>query len=83
MPSRYPPESRPKRVWGWDHRGTTIPHDVKVYPEAGHSFLNDHDPSDVPRVVTILSWLSRSRYHEASALDARRRIAEFFHRHLG
>jgi hypothetical protein len=37
----------------------------------------------VPRVVTILSWLSRSRYHEASALDARRRIAEFFHRHLG
>jgi carboxymethylenebutenolidase len=24
-----------------------IPHDIKVYPDAGHGFLNDHDASDL------------------------------------
>jgi carboxymethylenebutenolidase len=23
-----------------------VPHDVKEYPDAGHSFLNDHDPAE-------------------------------------
>ena len=54
-----------------------IEHDVKEYPDAGHSFLNDHrDPSvqDAER--------RRIGYHEPSAQDARRRIVSFFDTHL-
>jgi carboxymethylenebutenolidase len=60
-----------------------IPHDVKVYPEAGHAFMNDHAPAEVPKPVVALVKLSRSAYHEPSALDARRRIVAFFSEHLG
>jgi len=55
-----------------------IAHDVKEYPEAGHSFLNDH--KDVWfRAMKII----RIGYHEASARDARQRIVTFFREHLG
>lgn len=59
-----------------------VPHDVKVYPEAGHAFMNDHAPAEVPKTVVALMKVSRSGYHEPSALDARRRIAAFFTEHL-
>jgi carboxymethylenebutenolidase len=59
-----------------------IPHDVHEYPEAGHSFLNDHDPAEVPRWAVVAGAFSDSEYHEASALDARRRISAFFGEHL-
>jgi carboxymethylenebutenolidase len=59
-----------------------VPHDVKVYPEAGHAFMNDHVPAEVPKPVVALMKLSRSVYHEPSALDARRRIVAFFAEHL-
>lgn len=59
-----------------------VPHDIKEYPVAGHSFLNDHDPADVNALVVALSRLSKSRYHDASATDARRRIVAFFDEHL-
>lgn len=59
-----------------------VPHDVTVYPDAGHSFLNDHDPADVPTWAVVLGKLSASEYHEASAVDARRRIVDFFRTHL-
>ncbi len=60
-----------------------IPHDVKVYPDAGHSFLNNHDPAEVPLIFEVLGRLSFSEYHPASAEDARHRITDFFHQHLG
>lgn len=63
-----------------DQHGVT--HDVKVYPDAGHAFLNDHDPADVPRWAMIAGRLSQSDYHEESAHDARRRIVDFFDTHL-
>lgn len=55
-----------------------VAHDVKEYPNAGHSFMNDHH----------LFWLKLLRfagigYDDAATLDARRRIAAFFHVHLG
>jgi carboxymethylenebutenolidase len=28
--------------------GAGIDHDIKVYPGAGHGFLNDHDPAELP-----------------------------------
>jgi carboxymethylenebutenolidase len=54
-----------------------VVHDVKEYPDAGHSFLNNHDDFwfKAMRVIHIA-------YHEASAEDARRRIAAFFRQNL-
>jgi len=54
-----------------------IDHDVKEYPDAGHSFLNQHD-TVLFKVVRIIGI----GYHEPSAGDARRRIVSFFNRHL-
>ena len=59
-----------------------VAHDVVTYPDAGHGFLNDHDPDEVPWPVTILARLSTTEYHEPSAVDARRRIVAFFRAHL-
>lgn len=57
-------------------------HDVKEYPDAGHSFMNDHDPADVPWFMTAITRLAGSAYHEPSARDARHRITAFFGEHL-
>ena len=59
-----------------------VDHDIKVYPEAGHGFINDHDPAEMTPLLTFLSKVSGTRYHEPSARDAHRRIAAFFSRHL-
>lgn len=59
-----------------------IDHDIKVYPEAGHGFLNDHDPGDLSRLDLIIAKLAAAGYHEPSARDARRRILVFFRTHL-
>jgi carboxymethylenebutenolidase len=74
---------------GVDHDIKTYPeaghsflndHDIKTYPEAGHSFLNDHDAVDIPALFAVLGRLTGSKFHEPSAIDARRRIVEFFDR---
>jgi HEAT repeat protein len=55
-----------------------VDHDVKEYPDAGHAFLNDHDPADVPIlfVVTGKLFAGGSGYHEPSAaLEALRKAA--------
>ena len=54
-----------------------VAHDVKEYPDAGHSFMNNHDSFwfKLLRYVDIA-------YNEHATLDARRRIAAFFHTHL-
>jgi len=59
-----------------------VPHDIKVYPDAGHAFLNEHDPAEVPRWALVAGKLSTSGYHEPSAGDARRRILAFFEVHM-
>lgn len=60
-----------------------IDHDVKEYPDAGHSFLNDHSTDHVPWYFAFMGWLDGGvDYHEPSAIDARRRITSFFDRHL-
>jgi len=60
-----------------------IPHDIKRYPEAGHGFLNDHRPNELPGWTKAVAKLAAARYDEPSARDARRRIIDFFHAHLG
>ena len=59
-----------------------VDHDVKVYPGAGHGFLNDHPPEDMTPLLVVLNRISGTRYHEPSAQDARRRIVAFFNKHL-
>jgi carboxymethylenebutenolidase len=59
-----------------------VAHDVKQYPDAGHGFLNDHAPGEVPRLFAAMGRYARTGYHEPSARDARRRIAGFLSEHL-
>jgi carboxymethylenebutenolidase len=59
-----------------------VDHDIKVYPEASHGFINDHDPADQTLLLVVLAKVSGTRYHEPSARDAHQRIAAFFHHHL-
>lgn len=58
-------------------RRALVAHDVKEYPDTGHSFMNNHESLwfKVVRFIGIA-------YDEQAALDARRRIASFFHIHL-
>lgn len=61
-----------------------VPHDVKEYPDAGHSFLNKHVPSEIPVILRVMMTImgGGESYHPASADDARRRISAFFGTHL-
>jgi carboxymethylenebutenolidase len=59
-----------------------IDHDIRRYPDAGHGFLNDHDPAELPLWVKAVAKLSAAGYHEPSSRDARHRIVDFFDTHL-
>ena len=59
-----------------------VEHEIKVYPDAGHGFLNDHEPAELPLWVKAIAKLAAASYHEPSARDARRRIVYFFDTHL-
>lgn len=57
-----------------------VPHDVKVYPDAGHSFYT-------PTPRGMLGFLGRigplhAEHHPESARDARQRVLAFFREHL-
>ena len=54
-----------------------VAHDVKEYPDAGHSFMNNHDS-----IFFKALRFTGIGYDEQATLDARRRIAAFFHTHL-
>lgn len=54
-----------------------VDHDVKEYPEAGHSFMNNH-ASVLFKMLKVVGM----GYDEASAQDTRRRIVAFFRKHL-
>jgi carboxymethylenebutenolidase len=59
-----------------------IDHDIKAYADAGHGFLNDHDPDDLSWLDKVIAKLAAARYHEPSARDARARILAFFRSQL-
>jgi carboxymethylenebutenolidase len=58
--------------------GLGVDHDVKEYPEAGHSFMNRHNAGP----LAVLERVAGFGYHHPSAEDAWRRIFGFFSRHL-
>lgn len=57
-----------------------VAHDVKEYPDAGHSFLNRFNSGPL---LTPLLHVAGLGYHHTSAEDAWRRILVFFAEHLG
>lgn len=59
-----------------------VDHDIIVYPDAGHGFLNDHAPGETPAWARVAGRFADTGYHEASAVDARGRIVSFFDAHL-
>jgi carboxymethylenebutenolidase len=59
-----------------------VDHDITTYPDAGHSFMNDHDRADLPALLALQFRVTGNPYHDLSARDARRRIVDFFDRHL-
>jgi carboxymethylenebutenolidase len=56
-----------------------IPHDVKEYPGATHSFLNRHTGA----VPSTLDRIARIRFSPQAAENAWARILRFFGQHLG
>lgn len=59
------------------------PHETTVYPDAGHAFLNDHDPADIPLLLRIGDLVGAgATYRPDAATQARQRIVAFLHRHL-
>lgn len=58
-----------------------VEHDVKTYPTAGHSFLNDAMTG--PRVLRPLLRVTGFRPDPVAAEDAWQRIEAFFAEHLG
>ena len=57
-----------------------VPHDVKLYPDAAHSFLNDAMVG--PRPLQPLLRVTGFRPEPDSARDAWRRIEAFFAEYL-
>ena len=58
--------------------GLGVPHDVKEYPDAGHSFMNRHNSGP----FAVLERVAGFSYHHPSAEDAWARILRFFDTHL-
>ncbi len=57
-----------------------VPHDVKIYPEVGHSYMNDFGDG-------VMAYLMRrtpmhAGYDEAASEDSWRRMLAFFAEHL-
>ncbi|WP_278234897.1 dienelactone hydrolase family protein [Isoptericola sp. AK164] len=59
-----------------------VPHEVTVYDEAGHSFLNDHPREEVPVWAVVAGRFVATEYRPEAAAEARERIVAFFGEHL-
>ena len=62
-------------------RANEVAHDIKVYADAGHAFMNDFGDT-MPQWAVVMGKFMHMDYREESAEDARRRISAFFHEHL-
>jgi carboxymethylenebutenolidase len=57
-----------------------VPHDVKFYPNAGHSFMNQNKGFLAEKIAPHLPM--HAEYHHESAEDAWRRVFSFFQTYL-
>jgi carboxymethylenebutenolidase len=55
-----------------------VEHDVRTYPDAGHSFMNHHDGVLKRGLGSVIG----AAYHDPSAQDAWTRILDYFDTHL-
>jgi carboxymethylenebutenolidase len=55
-----------------------VPHDVHVYPGAGHRFMTETSGAGA-----VFAKVTRMSYQPADAADAWQRIFAFFSRYLG
>jgi carboxymethylenebutenolidase len=55
-----------------------VPHDIKEYPEAGHSFFNNHDKLGFKLIGPLIGGF----YDAPTEAHARLRILDFFGRYL-
>ncbi|GHC71243.1 carboxymethylenebutenolidase [Nocardiopsis terrae] len=62
-------------------REAGVPNDVKEYPDAGHSFLNE--APNGPKPLRVVLRAMGTGPHPESAADAWERIGSFFAEHLG
>ena len=60
--------------------GHGIPHDVRTYADAGHSFMSE--AISKPLALLVRPWML-VEYNEAAAEDSWRRMLAFFGEHLG
>jgi carboxymethylenebutenolidase len=58
-----------------------LEHDIKVYPEAGHAFMNPKQGGGA--VFGTLLRISGAKPNPEAAVDAWQRIEGFFAKHLG
>jgi carboxymethylenebutenolidase len=56
-----------------------VPHDVKEYPDVGHSFMNDHA---LPAPIRVVAGIAGIAYSQPEAEEAWQRILGFFATHL-
>ena len=56
-----------------------VPHDVKIYPGVGHSYMNDHGGMVFP---LMRHTSMHAAYDEAASDDSWRRMLDFFGQHL-
>lgn len=59
-----------------------VEHDIKEYPGAGHDFMTDHSRDRVPFLIKVVAAVLGGDYEPEAAEDSRRRIRDFFARHL-
>jgi carboxymethylenebutenolidase len=58
-------------------------HDVKEYPDTGHSFMIDHHDEKTPWLLSVMGRFTwEIDFVQSANLDARGRIVAFFGRHL-
>ncbi len=57
-----------------------VDHDVVLYPEAGHSFMNRHPPGPIARLGALSPM--RVGYDEDASEDSWERMLAFFRRHM-
>jgi len=61
-------------------RELAVPHDVRIYPNAGHSYMSPHTGV----LATVGAWGPMAvGYDPAAAADSWARIESFFRQHLG
>lgn len=53
-----------------------VPHDIKTYEDAGHSYMNNHQTFTFKKLGPLPPM--RSQYHEPSAEDSWQRVLVFF-----